>query len=122
MQTLLVVEDNAVVREGLAVILRREGYEVVPAADGEEALRMLRAAPRPDLVILDMLMPVLDGWHFLERLRRDGADIPVVITTAINLTRQWAEDHGCKGFLRKPVDAEELLQEVRRCLAPPAAT
>jgi CheY-like chemotaxis protein len=64
-----------------------------------------------------MLMPVLDGWHFLERLRQEDARPPVVVTTAASiLGRDWAEAHGCAGFVRKPVEAEELLEEVRRCL------
>ena len=64
-RTLLVVDDNDVAREGLAGVLRRAGYRVLPAANGEEALQLLRAGPPPDLILLDMLMPFLDGWHFL---------------------------------------------------------
>ena len=118
-QTLLVVEDNDVAREGLVVILRQQGYRVLPAANGEEALEHLRAGPRPDLILLDMLMPVLDGWHFLGRLQREGPrpPVPVLITTGTILTREWAEAHACQGFLRKPVETGPLLQEVRRCLA-----
>jgi CheY-like chemotaxis protein len=115
--TLLVVEDNDVAREGLAVILRRAGYRVLPAANGEEALAVLRAGPTPDLILLDMFMPVLDGWHFLERLRQQATQPPVVVTTAASiLSREWAAAHGCAGLLRKPVGTDELLEEVRRCL------
>jgi CheY-like chemotaxis protein len=115
---ILVVEDNHVAREGLAVILRQKCYGVVLAKDGEEALNLLRAVPRPDLILLDMLMPVLDGWHFLERLKHEAPQppIPIIITTGTNLTREWAETHGCQGFVRKPIDTEELLDEIRRCL------
>src|SRR5262245_63909690 len=67
---ILVAEDNEVAREGLAVLLRRAGYQVIPAANGQEALDRLDADTRPDVILLDMLMPVLDGWHFLERLRQ----------------------------------------------------
>jgi CheY-like chemotaxis protein len=89
----------------------------VPAANGEEALRLLAAGPAPDLILLDMLMPVLDGWHFLERLRQEATRPPVVVTTAAGvLSREWAEAHGCAGFVRKPVETDELLAEVRRCL------
>lgn len=118
-RTLLVVEDNDAIREGLAAVLRSAGYRVHLAENGEEALRDLRAGPRPDLILLDMLMPVVDGWHFLERLGREGPQppVPVVITTATVLSREWAESHGCAGFLRKPVEPEALLDEVRRCLA-----
>ena len=116
-RTLLVVEDNDVSREGLAVVLRRAGYHVVPAANGEEALRLLRAGPPPDLILLDMLMPVLDGWHVLERLQQESTRPPVILTTAAGvLSREWAEAHGCAGFLRKPVETGQLLDEVRRCL------
>jgi two-component system response regulator MprA len=119
MQLLLIVEDNDVAREGLAVVLRREGYRVVPTANGEQALQQLRGGPRPDLILLDMLMPVLDGWHFLSRLGREGPQppVPVIIVTSTNLTREWADDHGCHGFVRKPVETERLLEEVRRCLS-----
>jgi CheY-like chemotaxis protein len=116
-RTILVVEDNDVSREGLAVVLRRAGYRVVPAANGEEALRLLRDGPPPDLILLDMLMPVLDGWHFLNRLREGGPHPPVIVGTGTGvLSREWASDHGCAGFLRKPIKTEELLDEVRRCL------
>jgi CheY-like chemotaxis protein len=117
-RTLLVVEDNDVSREGLAVVLRRAGYRVLPAANGEEALRLLTEGPPPDLILLDMLMPVLDGWHFLDRLQRAGPHPPIIVTTAAGvLSREWAAAHGCAGFLRKPVGTEALLQEVSRCLA-----
>jgi CheY-like chemotaxis protein len=116
-KTLLVVEDNDVAREGLAVVLRRAGYRVLLAGNGEEGLARLRSDPRPDLVLLDMLMPGLDGWHFLDRLKKEAARPPVIITTAVTVVnREWAGDHGCAGFLRKPVETEELLAEVRRCL------
>jgi CheY-like chemotaxis protein len=113
----LVVEDNDATREVLA-LLGREGYEVILAVNGEEALEHLRAGPRPDLILLDMLMPVLDGWHFLGRLRQQGPQPPppILVVTSTILTRQWAEGHGCCGFIRKPIEPEALLEEVRRCL------
>jgi CheY-like chemotaxis protein len=115
---ILVVEDNEVSRAGLAAVLRRAGYGVVPACNGEEALAALRAGPPPGLILLDMLMPVLDGWHFLGRLHLGGPHPPVVVTTGTAVVgREWAQDHGCAGCLRKPVDPEELLDEVRRVLA-----
>jgi two-component system chemotaxis response regulator CheY len=117
-KTILVVEDNDVAREGAAAALQGAGYQVVQAADGQEALDLLRSGPAPDLILLDMLLPVLDGWLFLERLRREGPlpTPPIVITTGTILTREWAGDHGCAGFVRKPIDTDELLAEVRRCL------
>jgi CheY-like chemotaxis protein len=116
---ILVVEDNDVSREGLAVVLRQQGYEAVLAANGHEALDLLHAGPRPDLIILDMLMPVLDGWHFLQRWRRQEPQlpIPILVCTGSILTREWANDHHCQGFLRKPIETELPLEEVQRCLA-----
>src|SRR5262249_17190482 len=117
-KTLLIVEDNAIAREGLAVVLRREGYNVVTVANGQEALDYLRKPPPPDLILLDMLLPVLDGWHFLERLKANKtvAAAPVIVTTGTILTREWATAHGCAGFVRKPIECETLMAEIHRCL------
>lgn len=116
---LLVVEDNAATRDMLGDVLRRAGYDVVFAADGRQALDSLRAGP-PDLILLDMLLPVLDGWHFLEELNRlqpDPAVRVVVVTGTDAVGREWTESHGCAGFLRKPIEPAPLLAEIERCLA-----
>jgi CheY-like chemotaxis protein len=116
-KTLLVVEDNAILRKGLAAVLREEGFAVVTAANGREALDWLREDPPPDLILLDMLLPVLDGWRFLELLKEGPASVPVIVTTEVaNLSPEWAAAHGCAGFLHKPLDVGMLLAEVRRCL------
>jgi CheY-like chemotaxis protein len=112
---ILVVEDNDLAREGLALALRKEGYEVVPVRHGQEALDYLEAGSSLDLILLDMLMPVLDGWHFLQKSPHPSA--PIIITTGTILSREWADTHGCAGFLRKPIASEDLLAEVHRCLA-----
>jgi CheY-like chemotaxis protein len=119
-KTILVVENDEVAREWFVAILAVDGHTTVAAAHGAEALDYLRSHPTPDLIILDMLMPVLDGWHFLEKVRRDERlrHVPVVVVTSTILTREWAHDHGCSGLLRKPVRGDELLAEVRHCLAP----
>ncbi|MBV9123967.1 MAG: response regulator, partial [Planctomycetes bacterium] len=90
------------------------------AKNGEEAWQWLQAHPVPHLLLLDMLMPVLDGWHFLTRMRREGQEhpLPVIIMTGTILSQEWAEAHGCSGFVRKPVGAGPLLEEIRRCLSP----
>jgi two-component system response regulator MprA len=116
--TLLLVEDNEVMREGLTVVLRHAGYAVTLAANGQEALSALRGGVRPDLILLDMLVPVVDGWRFLEQRRRQPAllAIPVVILTGLGVASpEWATALGAAGLLRKPVETEELLREVRRC-------
>jgi CheY-like chemotaxis protein len=115
---ILVVEDNEAAREGLGVILRKEGHEVVLAANGQQALDLIRGGLCPNLIVLDMLLPVLDGWQFLQQMRRlqPPLTIPTLVATATILTREWASDNGCQGFLRKPIEAEQLLAEVGRCL------
>ncbi len=117
-KTLLVVEDNAITREGLAIVLREAGYHVVLASNGNEALDELQRHPAPDLVLLDMLMPVLDGWHFLQELQRQpqGAAVSILVVTGTVLSLDWALSHGCCGFLRKPIEPESLLGEIQRCL------
>jgi CheY-like chemotaxis protein len=113
----LVVEDDTIGREGVATILGRSGYDVVAAGDGRQALDLLAAGRRPDVILLDMLMPVLDGWHFLNHLKAGPhAGVPVVVVTGANLTREWAADHGCAGLIRKPVDTAAMVAEVRRVL------
>ncbi len=115
---ILVVEDNAVARELVSAILSRAGYRVTAAADGREALYRLLAGPRPDLILLDMMMPGLDGWHFLEQLRRLGPTrIPVIVTTGSGLSPEWVQAHDCQGLLPKPIEPEALLHEVGRWLS-----
>jgi CheY-like chemotaxis protein len=118
MKTILLVEDNAVAREGLTVLLRQHGFLIIQAEHGEEALNYLRNGPPPDLILLDMLMPVLDGWHFLGYLKgiEKAASIPIIVTTGTILTREWTRENGCAGFVHKPIELDALLEEIRRCL------
>jgi CheY-like chemotaxis protein len=117
-QRLLIVEDNAATREGLRAFLQHAGYIVIEAANGQEALDCLERKTHPDLVLLDMLMPVMDGWRFLEELARlnPPPSAPVIITTSGITTREWAVAHGAAGFVNKPIDPDELLREIKRCL------
>ena len=119
-ETILVAEDNAVEREGLAVVLRQRGYTVLTARDGAEALTLLlRTGPAPGLILLDMLMPGCDGWQFLDRRQPSPAlaAVPVVVTTGLaTANAAWAASLGAVGFLRKPFGVEALLAEVRRWL------
>ena len=113
---LLIVDDSYFSREALAVVLRRAGYEVLSASNGTEALAILGTI-RPDLILLDMLMPVLDGWQVLQQVKaRNFPRVPIILVTATGPSRQWAEDHGCCGFIAKPIIPAEVLKEVRRCL------
>ena len=106
---ILVVEDNPVASQQFATILAGQGYDVVAVGDGQEALDFLAANPPPDLILLDLVMPVLDGWQFLELMPHP--QVPVIVASSTT-----PEPEGCAGFLRKPVETEELLAEVRRCL------
>ncbi len=120
--TVLVVEDDPLQREGLARVLEREGYAVAVAASPGAALALLEGPHAPDLVLLDMLHPRSqdgDGWHFLYRRQQspDLQAIPVVIVTALgNASAEWAASLGADGLLRKPVDGDQVLAEVRRRL------
>jgi len=112
----LVVEDSGPAREAGALALRNAGYDVTTAGGGEQALALLRAAPAPDLLVVDVLLPLLDGWRLLERLRAEGPAVPVLVASGTAVTRAWADNYGCAGFLRKPFGPEALVAEVRRCL------
>src|SRR5262249_5310910 len=118
-KTILVVEDNPVDREWLTLVLRRAGYDVSVAGHGQHALDHLHARPAPDLILLDMFLPVLDGWHFLDRLHEElpHKSVPVIVATATVLTPEWVQEHHCAGFLRKPIEEDALLQEVARCIS-----
>jgi CheY-like chemotaxis protein len=114
----LIVEDNEVTRDVMALILESEGYQVSTAADGRRALEWLRGGQRPCLILLDLMMPVMDGWQFREEQRRDRAlaDIPVVVCTAAGEAAKQ-EAMGAAELLNKPVEADNLLAAVRRhCL------
>ena len=116
-QTVMVVEDHGATRDGVAAILRDNGYGVVALENGRQALDRLSTGPPPDLILLDMLLPVLDGWRLLELLKESPhGNVPVIITTGTILTREWAASKGCAGFLKKPIDPAEMVAEVRRVL------
>lgn len=117
LRTILIAEDDAVTREGLATILLREGYGVVVAAHGQEALDYLQSQPAPSLILLDMLMPVLDGWLFMKQLRQTPgcADIPVVVVTGMTVASpEWTKALGAVALIRKPVNVLVLLDTIRQ--------
>ena len=116
--TVLVIEDNSIQREGLAAVLRQQGFTVLTAENGSDALNRLSSGI-PDLILLDMLMPGWDGWWFLEQRKRLPAlaSVPVIITTALSVAGgDWASSLGAARLLRKPFEVEPLLAEIRRCL------
>jgi len=117
-KTVLVVEDDDATRAGLAAALARHGYHAPAARDGLEAWGRLTGAAPPDLVLLDMMLPTLDGWRLMGWMRASRLPVPVVIISETALTPEWAAEHGARGFLHKPIEESALLAEVRRCLGP----
>jgi CheY-like chemotaxis protein len=117
-KTILVVEDDMATREALAMILSAEGYEVVSAGDGREALASLRGPSRPDLILLDLMMPIMDGWQFRREQAQDPtlSVIPVVVLSADGNVQQKATSLRAAGYLQKPVDLENLLEVIRKQL------
>lgn len=103
----LVVDDDRSIRETIAQALLLEGYSVATAADGRQALDQIAENP-PRLVLLDLTMPVMNGWELLHRIRDAQLDVPVVIMTAGYRAQVEAERHGADGHLAKPFDLDHL--------------
>jgi DNA-binding response OmpR family regulator len=117
--TILVVDDDDIASAGLDMFLRAHGYAVALTANGQEATAYLRDHSPPDLIILDMLMPVMDGWQFLKRREAHGAAVPVLILTAVGIASDaWARSLGACGWLPKPIGLSALLAKVKHCQEP----
>jgi two-component system, OmpR family, response regulator MprA len=112
---ILVVDDERAVRDALRRALELQGYEVDLAADGAEALARLEANGHPDAVVLDILMPGIDGLEVCRRIRRSGDSVPVLMLTARDAVGDRVEglDAGADDYLVKPFALEELLARVR---------
>jgi CheY-like chemotaxis protein len=117
---ILVVDDDADLRDSLAQVLLDEGYAVAKAAHGGEALDCLRAGPLPSVILLDLMMPVLNGWQFREAQVRDPelASIPVLVISADPSAARAAAELGVTGSLSKPLDVGRLLAAIERCAGP----
>ena len=118
MSTILVVEDDQDLRNLLAIILDAEGYSVKEAEHGLEAWNICLRTPLPDLIILDIDMPVLDGWEFLDRRGRnpDLLAVPTLICTATD-ARQRSQAYPGVQVLRKPFFAGQLVRMTQRALS-----
>ena len=114
MQTILVVEDHADLREMLAVLLESEGFQVQTAANGKEALDSLKAG-RPSVILLDLMMPVMSGDEFRRRQLQqpEVADVPVICMTAAHDGPQRAARLKAAQYFQKPVDFDRLITAVR---------
>ncbi|HSM56671.1 MAG TPA: response regulator transcription factor [Candidatus Sulfomarinibacteraceae bacterium] len=116
-EKLLLVDDEEAITENLAPFLERSGFEVRAVGDGQSALREVEAFS-PDLIILDVLMPQLDGREVLRRLRRDDNWTPVILLTQVGeaVERAMALEEGADDYLNKPFDPHELVARVRAVL------
>jgi two-component system, chemotaxis family, chemotaxis protein CheY len=116
----LVVEDEDEIRGLIGEILAFEGYQVELAANGQQALIKLKTA-RPDAIVLDLMMPVMDGWEFLKRCRSDPSysSRPVLLMSASPALSKTAHDFHVEGFLAKPFELNVLLETVRRLVLLP---
>ena len=110
----LIIEDDEDIRDAIAVVVEREGCEPVTVSHGLEALRYLKTCDRlPSVILLDLMMPVMDGWEFLRRRDERVRAIPIVVITA-GTTAGLPDDIRC---LRKPLSVEALAGELRPCWA-----
>ena len=115
-RSLLVVEDDADIREALDGLLSMEGFRVAGCSNGREALDWLRASPKPDIILLDLMMPVMDGWQFRVAQKDDPeiATIPVLALSADSTAKAAAID--AEAYLKKPVDYDTLIATIDRLL------
>jgi len=109
---ILIIEDETDLRDTLCDLLELEGFEVVSAANGHEGLAVLERGDPPCLILLDLMMPVMNGWEFLEALRQRPAlrppDLPIAVVSAAADLSEVGERYGCT-VLKKPVRIDQLL-------------
>jgi CheY-like chemotaxis protein len=121
-RVILIIEDDADIRDAMAQILEDEGHHVMAASDGRAGLERLRER-RPDLILLDLMMPIMNGWQFREAQRSQALalDVPVVVISADGAARAEALALGVRAFMRKPVELAALLEMVAQCTEPRAS-
>jgi CheY-like chemotaxis protein len=109
----LIVEDDSDLREMMAQLLTLEGFQSATVANGKEALRYLSSSDTPDVILLDLMMPVMDGWEFRRVQQADPrlSSVPTIVLSALEQNR--AADLRPAAFLKKPLDFDRLLQLVR---------
>jgi CheY-like chemotaxis protein len=121
---IIIADDYADNRELLRLMLSAAGYEILEAKDGLECLRIVKAET-PDLVLIDLSMPALDGWGVLRELRADERTraIPCVAFTALaEMDQERAREKGFDAYIAKPFNGKDLLETVQRLLAPEGPT
>src|SRR5262245_38151451 len=117
MNRIVVIEDDPAIRRGLADNLRAESYDVLTASDGEDGYRLVREQ-QPDLVILDLMIPRMNGYEICRRMRSHGMATPILMLTAQNLESDRVQgfDAGADDYVTKPFSLRELLGRVRAIL------
>lgn len=110
----LLVDDDEALVDALTELLRNEGYEVEAHTDVMKALVRLQDGFRPNVVLLDYLMPQMNGGVFLDHLERVGIDVPVMLFTAMNVSRVHVPPRNVKAMIRKPFDLKQLLDELAK--------
>ncbi len=104
----LVVDDDPSILDTVTSILTSEGFQVMAAGGGEQALAML-ASWHPTLVLLDMRMPFMDGWAVARSMRETGSKVPIIVMTAAESAERWASEIGAAGYIAKPFGLDELI-------------
>jgi two-component system chemotaxis response regulator CheY len=114
---ILVVDDEPAVRILVGKILTSRGYLVSPATNGADALAVFKRT-RPSLVMLDMRMPIMDGWGFVRALQEQDIWLPVLVMTSAEDGQNWANEIGAAGYLSKPFDYLDLVAKVQHLVPP----
>jgi CheY-like chemotaxis protein len=110
----MVVDDDDDIRETLAGLLEDEGYRVAAYTTGQDALEALKAGLEPRVILLDLMMPVMDGWQFAAELRKRDEDIPIILLSAARDLRTHAKALSAAEIIEKPFDLSELLPKIAR--------
>lgn len=113
-KTILIVEDDREITFTLKLFLEGEGYTVLVGDNGLEALELMKKSDTPDLILLDMKMPVMNGWEFaIEFINRYDHICPIVVMTAAADAQKRAQDVNAIGWVAKPFDLDELLRKIK---------
>lgn len=113
----MIVEDDELIMGAMKQVLETEGYKTILATDGQKALDALKKFSNPCLILLDMMLPIMNGWEFLEELKKNGgmmAAIPVVITSAAGNAAVATAVQQTQGYIKKPIDLDLLLTTVKK--------
>jgi len=117
-ETILIVDDSPYIVDGLIALLKRKGFKPLASHGGDEALSLLQTAPRPGLILLDIMMEPMDGWETLEKIKGNPEmkEIPVLMFSAKKISPEEAQEHSLniEDFVSKPVNPAQLLDAINR--------